>query len=195
MTNKLPIPENESQRLDALLSAEILDTDAEENFDRLTRLAAEICEVPICLISLIDDKRQWFKSRQGLEATETPREISFCQYAIMDNVTFKVENALLDDRFKDNVLVQDAPFIRFYAGHPLTDEEGNNLGTLCVIDQKPKQLNEHQLKALKILAEEVTSQILARKLKAENQKFKQFFDMSLDLFCIAGTDGYFKSLN
>ena len=115
-TKKTPIPANENQRLQALDYYEIMDSESEERFDRLTLLASEICEVPISLVSLLDGERQWFKSRVGLDATETPREISFCQHAIMDVNTLEIENALEDARFVDNVLVTGDPNIRFYAG-------------------------------------------------------------------------------
>ena len=109
MSQKLPIPSNEKERLQALHSYNILDTDPNERLDNLTLLAAEICEVPICVISLVDEDRQWFKSKVGLDAPETPREISFCQYTIMDTGMMQVENALDDNRFKDNPLVTDDP--------------------------------------------------------------------------------------
>lgn len=195
VSQQAPIPPNEKERLKALLSLDILDTEAEEQFDRLTRLASEICEVPISLVSLVDGERQWFKSRVGLDAEQTPREISFCQHAIMHENTFEIQNATLDDRFQSNVLVTGDPNIRFYAGHPLFDDNGYALGTLCVIDRKPKKLNEFQTRALEILAKEVVSAIKSRKDKKVLNEYKRFFDMSLDFMCIAKTDGFFKILN
>lgn len=190
-----PKPANESARLKALEMYNILDTEAEERFDRLTYLASTICETPIALVSLIDEHRQWFKSRVGLDAKETPREISFCQHAIMDVNTFEIENATNDARFQDNVLVTGDPNIRFYAGHPLIDRDGHALGTLCVIDREPKKLNETQKKALTVLAKEVVDLIEDRIIRRELSEFKKFFQMSLDFLCIAGTDGYFKTMN
>lgn len=149
-----PTPSNESSRLAALLRFELLDTPAEAMFDNITALAAQICETPIALISLVDAERQWFKSRQGLDARETPRELAFCAHAINGETLFEVENALLDPRFRDNPLVTGAPDIRFYAGMPLADSEGHNLGTLCVIDRQPRQLSERQKGALKLLAQQ-----------------------------------------
>ena len=149
-----PTPSNESSRLAALLRFELLDTPAEAMFDNITALAAQICETPIALISLVDAERQWFKSRQGLDARETPRELAFCAHAINGETLFEVENALLDPRSRDNPLVTDAPDIRFYAGMPLADSEGHNLGTLCVIDRQPRQLSVQQKGALKLLAQQ-----------------------------------------
>ncbi len=149
-----PTPSNESSRLAALLRFELLDTPAEAMFDNITTLAAQICETPIALISLVDAERQWFKSRQGLDARETPRELAFCAHAINGETLFEVENALLDPRFRDNPLVTGAPDIRFYAGMPLADREGHNLGTLCVIDRQPRQLSVQQKGALKLLAQQ-----------------------------------------
>jgi PAS domain S-box-containing protein len=186
---------NESKRLAALESYEIMDSAAEESFDNFTQLAAQICEVPISLVSLVDGKRQWFKSKVGLDATETPREISFCQHAILDVHTFEVTNALEDSRFADNVLVTGDPNIRFYAGHPLIDENGFALGTLCVIDRIPKKLSEHQQKALELLAKQVVMTIKSRKESRELVVFKKFFNLSLEYLCIANTDGYFKVIN
>lgn len=149
-----PTPSNESRRLAALLRFELLDTPAEAMFDNITELAAQICDTPIALISLVDAERQWFKSRQGLDASETPRELAFCAHAINGETLFEVENALLDPRFKHNPLVTGAPDIRFYAGMPLADSEGHNLGTLCVIDRQPRQLNVQQKEALRLLAQQ-----------------------------------------
>lgn len=162
-------PLNEPGRLAALLAFELLDTPAEAMFDNITSLAAQICNTPIALISLIDAERQWFKSRVGLEARETPRELAFCAHAINRGELFEVENALLDPRFRDNPLVTSDPDIRFYAGMPLSDGHGHNLGTLCVIDRQPRQLNEQQQQNLKLLAQQ-TVQLFELRLQLRQQR-------------------------
>lgn len=143
-----PNPENETRRLAALHALRILDTPAEERFDRITRIAQKLFDVPIALVSLVDAERQWFKSRVGLDASETPREISFCGHAILQTGPFVVSNALEDERFRNNPLVTGDPNIRFYAGQPLQDIEGNKLGTLCLIDRHPRKLDKDQLQLL-----------------------------------------------
>jgi diguanylate cyclase (GGDEF)-like protein len=132
------IPQDETQRLRTLQSLQILDTPADERFDQITRMARRLFDVPIALVSLVDEKRQWFKSRQGLDVTETPRELSFCGHAILDDALFIVEDATQDERFHDNPLVCSTPDIRFYAGCPLRAPNGQRLGTLCVIDLVPR---------------------------------------------------------
>lgn len=150
---------NETERLNKLLNYRILDTPEESDFDELVHLASSICKTPISLVSLLDDKRQWFKARHGLDVKETPKEVSFCQHAIKDEKLFIVNDALLDPRFENNPLVKGFPDIRFYAGMPLTTTDGFNLGTLCVIDVVPRILNEEQKEALKIISKQVTKQL------------------------------------
>ena len=135
-------PQDEATRVKTLRALNILDTTPEERFDRLTRLAKRLFGVSIALVSLVDTDRQWFKSSQGLEATETPRDISFCGHAILGNNIFIITDALLDERFSDNPLVVNEPKIRFYAGIPLSVPNGSKLGTLCLIDQDPRTLDE-----------------------------------------------------
>lgn len=143
-----PKPEDEAKRLAALRALKILDTPAEERYDRITRIAQKLFDVPIALVSLVDADRQWFKSRVGLDASETPRDISFCGHAILQSGPFVVPDTIQDNRFRDNPLVAGDPKIRFYAGQPLRDIEGNKLGTLCLIDRRPRELNEAQRKLL-----------------------------------------------
>ncbi|MDR6564524.1 MULTISPECIES: PAS domain S-box protein [unclassified Arcicella] len=193
--NELPIPANEDLRLKALDEYNILDTLPEEEFDRLTKLASVICGVPISLISLIDKDRQWFKSNIGLDANQTARDISFCQYTIVGDTIFEVEDALLDDRFKNNILVNDFPNVRFYAGYPLIDPDGYALGSLCVIDNKVKKLNEDQQLALTILAKEVAAQLVARKERMVLKNYEKLFLESRDMICIAKIEGYLKKIN
>ncbi len=163
---KPPILENEQQRLVALKSYNILDTASDEDFDELASMASAICETPIALISLVDDNRQWFKSNIGLSSKETPKEGSFCAYAIASpDDTMLVYNANEDERFKLNPLVTGDPKIVFYAGVKLVNEDGFALGTLCVIDRKKKILNKTQINTLKILAKQVITRLeLKRKI-------------------------------
>ncbi len=170
-------PENEKKRLKVLWEYEVLDTVPEELFDDLTELAARICEAPIALISLVDEKRQWFKSRVGTTLQETSREISFCSRAIEHTGLFVVEDARKDERFANSPLVTTEPGIRFYAGAPLLTPDGYALGTLCVIDREPRHLKPDQERALTILARHVVSQLELRRrsrqladARAENEK-------------------------
>lgn len=146
-----PLPADEDERLSALRALLLLDTPPEERFDRLARFVAEQLDVPIALLTLVDGQRQWFKARVGLDATETPRDISFCGHAIMKNDLFIVEDASRDPRFSDNPLVTGEPHIRFYAGAPLSAPGGHRIGTLCVIDTVPRSLGPVELSILDAL--------------------------------------------
>lgn len=158
---------NEPLRLEALRACQILDTAPEEVFDSITQLAAYICRTPISLVSLVDESRQWFKSHTGLEVKETPRQMSFCAYAILQSEPFIIPDATRDPRFADNPLVTGPPNIRFYAAAPLFTSEGFALGTLCVIDTAPRELDEHQRYALKALSQQVLAQIETKRALLE----------------------------
>ena len=153
------LPDDETSRLQALKALEILDTDVEERFDRLTRLAQRVFDMPVVLITLVDANRQWFKSCIGLDATETSRDISFCGHAILGDEVFVVQDARQDDRFADNPLVSGPPHIRFYAGCPLVYSDGSTLGTLCLIDREPRELQKRDLAALKDVAKLVEREL------------------------------------
>lgn len=157
-------PEDETARLRTLRSLSILDTPEEERFDRLTRLAKRMFDVPIALVSLVDENRQWFKSHEGLNVRETSRDISFCGHTILGNKTFIITDTTKDERFADNPLVLNEPNIRFYAGCPLRYLDGSKLGTLCIIDDNPRTLSGEDLDALKDLAELVESELAAVQL-------------------------------
>jgi GAF domain-containing protein len=158
-----PTPTPEAARVAALQRYAILDTEPEQAFDDLALLASYVCKTPIALISLIDENRQWFKSRVGLSILETPREVAFCSTAIQQSDVLVVPDTLEDVRFRDNPLVVAEPKIRFYAGAPLVTEEGHALGTLCVIDRTPRELLPDQKDALQALSRLVLAQLELRR--------------------------------
>lgn len=178
----------EVERLRALKEYNILDTPAEKEYDDITTLAAHICKTPISLVTLVTEERQWFKSKVGTDVCELPRSISFCQHTILQNDILEIEDTLEDERFRQNILVTDPPFIRFYAGAQLITTQGYNLGSLCVLDTVPRKLTEVQRRALTTLARQVVANFELRlkteqlekeklQLKAANEKLEQFVRM------------------
>ncbi len=155
-------PLDETQRLLSLHSLRLLDSTPEDRFDRITRMAKRIFDVDICLVSLVDSDRQWFKSRQGLEACETSREISFCGHAILEERAFVVNDASADRRFADNPLVTGEPHIRFYAGYPVHAPDGQRIGTICLIDRLPREFTDRDRECLRDFAELVDDELASR---------------------------------
>jgi GAF domain-containing protein len=163
---KAATPTNEAERLAALNEYHILDTAAELAYDDLTVLAASICGVPIAMISLVDESRQWFKAKVGLEERETAREVAFCAHAILQSEPFIVSDARKDERFADSPLVNQVPFIRFYAGYPLINPEGFALGTLCAVDSKPHRVGAECDRLMRALARQVIVLLELRRVSA-----------------------------
>jgi signal transduction histidine kinase len=172
----------EQDRLNKLLEYQILDTPEEADFDDLVMLASNICNTPIALISLIDDKRQWFKARKGIDVRETAKELSFCQYAIQSNELYIVENAPQNVLFATNPFVTGPPNVVFYAGMPLTTHDGFNLGTICVIDREVRSINEQQKEALKIIAKQVVKLLeLKLSIKRGKEATRKLEEVALEL--------------
>lgn len=174
-------PSNEAMRLSKLVDLGILDTPADDELDRVTRLARKLFDVDTALVSLIDEKRQWFKSAAGLDAKETPRDISFCGHAILGDTTFVVNDASKDERFFDNPLVTGAPYIRFYAGHPLQSIEGYNLGTLCLLDSQPREFSQTQADSLVDLAKIVEKYLQTLEVSRSSQRIENLLQSANSL--------------
>lgn len=162
LTPGYPTRSDEAQRLAALSATRLMDSPEEEVFDRLTWLASHVTECPMALLTLLSSRRQWFKSRIGVERRETPREVAFCSHTIMQDGAFVVEDAGADPRFAANPLVTGAPHIRFYAGYPVLDANGMALGSLCVLDREPRRLRERELRALRELAAIASDEVRRR---------------------------------
>jgi GAF domain-containing protein len=167
-----PLPPDEPARMEALRQYGVLDTLPEQAFDDLTLLAAHICQTPVALISLVDTERQWFKSRIGWDASETPRDMAFCAHAIVAPGSLVVPDALADERFAHNPLVLAEPHIRFYAGAPLRAPDGHALGTLCVIDHVPRVFTKEQRAALEALSRQVMAQLELRRCQVQLERIR-----------------------
>jgi PAS domain S-box-containing protein len=189
------LAKNEPGRLQALHNLEVLDTPHEERFDRITRLAQTIFSVPIVLVSLIDENRQWFKSCQGLDATETARGISFCGHAILAHDVFVIEDATLDARFADNPLVTGGPLIRFYAGAPLRLNSGHAAGTLCVISPKPRSFSDHDRKTLTELAAIVVQELEDIYTAARERELREFIESAGAIIQSVDEQGRLRMVN
>jgi GAF domain-containing protein len=193
-----PAPITDQARVAALQKYAILDTEPEQAFDDLTLLASYVCKTPIALISLVDEDRQWFKSRVGLSVSQTAREVAFCSTAIQQSDVLVVPDTLQDERFRNNPLVVSEPRIRFYAGAPLITEEGYALGTLCVIDQAPRELSVDQREALQALSRLVLAQMefrrnlillkeaLTDRTREEHEREKDLVKLQLTLTRVLG---------
>ena len=199
MRTKPSITSVERRRLIALHSYDLLNPEKEDFLDSITSIASTICEIPIALITLIDEKKQWFKSKIGLDIEYTERAISFCHHTIKQFKLFEISDTLDNVQFATNPSVTGKLKIRFYAGVPLTDPAGYNLGTLCVIDYKPRKLNENQKNLLSKLAKIAIDYIVLKKTKKNNVILKtqldNFLKLSPDLICIANPNGYFNWIN
>jgi len=203
--------DDEKERLDALYRMELLDTPREEAFDRITRLAKSVLETPIVLVSLIDKNRQWFKSNQGMDASQSPRDVAFCDHTIRKPEPMVVENALEDTRFADNPFVTGKPGIRFYAGVPLRTREGHNIGTLCAIDFKPRTISRQQITVLEDLARLVVDEMELRliattdsltgammrraALEAATRDFARARRQNAEFSCAVTDIDHFKTIN
>ncbi len=187
-----PLPPNEAERLKKLRRYEILDTLPEQEYDEIVELVAYICDVPISNISLVDSDRQWFKAAVGLDVQQTPRDRAFCAHTILDDKLMVVHDATKDERFHDNPLVAIDPRIRFYAGMPLTTPDGYQLGALCAIDLKPRELTERQERALETLARHVINlfelRIKNREVEAKNQALQEYDQLKTRLMSIMAHD-------
>lgn len=180
-----PAHPNEDLRLEALLELEVLDSEGEQCFDDITQLASALCGTEIALVSLVDRERQWFKSKVGLDITETSRDIAFCSHAILQEDVFEIPDAQADERFHDNPFVTQEEGIRFYAGAPLVTKTGMPIGTLCVIDSSIKTLTEQQRFALQVLSKQVISQL---ELRLKNRYLSRLQSRTEDALAILAHD-------
>lgn len=174
-----PLPPNEAERLQSLKEHQLLDTLPEETYDSITKIASEICGTPVALLTLLDEHRQWFKSKVGIDISETPREQAFCAYTILNpDDVLVVEDARYDERFCNNPLTLTDPPVVFYAGVPVKDSKGNAFGSLCVIDNRPRELSQQKLESLKALAKLVSCYF---ELSMTKNKFELIMTENLEL--------------
>ncbi|MBE0622482.1 MAG: PAS domain S-box protein [Burkholderiales bacterium] len=191
-----PKPANETERLAALRALGVLDTPPEQRFNRITRTAARVFQVPIALVSLVDADRQWFKSRYGLHVSETPRSVSFCGHAILQDRAMVIEDALLDPRFADNPVVSGPPHVRFYAGQPLSGAGGVKLGTLCIIDHQPRQFSANDRLTLADMGGWVERELhLDTEQNAARARLNSVLDSVSEAVLIAAGDGSIDTMN
>lgn len=184
--------DNYQNRTKELEKYVILDTDREPVFDRITQLASFICNTPMSLITILTDDRQWFKSKVGVDIEGTPIEHAFCNYAIAQKKLLEIHDALQDNRVSKNPYVLGDPYVRFYAGYPLIDQNGFALGTLCVVDQKPRRLTDYQREILRLLAEQTMELI---KLRAHKEAYQEFFELVPEMLCAVDSQGVFLRVN
>ncbi len=202
IVDNYPVPDNESDRLHALHSYDILDSLPEEQYDAIVRLTSYICDVPLAFITFIDQDRQWFKAAIGMEIESLPRADSFCRYTLMEDHLVEVDDTTTNKLFSESAFVTAGPQFRFYASAPLIDPDGYRIGSLCVFDMKPRQLNDHQRDALKTLAAEVISHLVLRKQKKEletslnwHKDFYNLFNSSPEIHCITDKDLNIELIN
>jgi PAS domain S-box-containing protein len=197
-----PLPLDETRRLEVLLNLNILDTPPEQRFDRITRVASRMFHVPIAMVTLIDGHRQWFKSRVGVDLSESPRGTSFCAHTILQDGVMVVEDASFDPRFADNPMVTDGPKVRFYAGFPVAAPDGSKIGTLCLIDQAPRQFSEDEQALLRDLAGMVAHEVAATELQRVMREQREaelwlrgLLDNAPDGVLLVDEDGAILSIN
>lgn len=186
-----PIPSNESDRITSLKKLKILDTPPEERFDRITKLATRVFNVPISTITLVDANREWFKSVCGLDTTEGDRAISFCGHAMLEDEILIIPDAKKDPRFSDNPMVVGEPFIRFYAGAPIFSADGARIGTFCIKGHDPREFSDDEKETLKGMAKWVELEINSRNLSIALAKIKENeMEMSTFFRYLAGSYVY-----
>lgn len=190
-----PTPPNEAERLRTLQLFRLLDTGSEKALDDLTQLAAAICEAPISLVSLVDQDRQWFKARVGLDIHQTSRDVSFCAHAILEDDMLVVADATADPRFADNGLVLADPSIRFYAGAPLVMADGHALGALCVMDRRPRELSATQQQALRTLRQAVVTQLELRRALDDFRSLERLLPICAWCRKVHNADGSWTALH